>query len=40
MAGIAQNGQKCLNFIMVLLLRIENMKERWKEMERYKEFKV
>ena len=35
MAGIAQNGQKCLIFIVVLLLRLENVKERWKKIERY-----
>ena len=29
MAGIAQNGHKCLIFIVVPLLRIENIKERW-----------
>ena len=35
MAGIAQNGQKCLIFIVVALLKLENIKERWKKMERY-----
>ena len=35
MAGIAQNGQKFLNFIVVPLLRLENIKERWKKIERY-----
>ena len=35
MSGIAQNGQKCLIFIMVPLLRFENIKERWKKIERY-----
>ena len=35
MAGIAQNGQKCLIFIVVPLLRLENIKERWKKLERY-----
>ena len=35
MAGIAQNGQKCLIFIVVPLLRLENIKERWKKIERY-----
>ena len=35
MAGIAQNGQKCLIFIVVPLLRPENIKERWKKIERY-----
>ena len=28
MAGMAQNGQKCLIFIVVPLLRLENIKER------------
>ena len=31
MAGIAQNGQKCLIFIVVPLLRLENIKERRKK---------
>ena len=31
MAGIAQNGQKCLIFIVVPLLKHENIKERWKK---------
>ena len=35
MAGIAQNGQKCLTFIVVPLLRLENIKERWKKIETY-----
>ena len=35
MAGIAQSGQKCLIFIVVSLLRLENIKERWKKIERY-----
>ena len=35
MAGIAQNGQKCLIFIVVPLLRLENTKERWKKIESY-----
>ena len=35
MAGIAQNGQKCLIFIVVSLLRLENIKEKWKKIERY-----
>ena len=35
MAGIAQNGQKCLIFIVVALLRLGNIKERWKKTERY-----
>ena len=36
MAGIAQNGHKCLIFILVSLLRIENIKERHgKKTERY-----
>ena len=35
MAGIAQNGQKCLIFIVVPLLRLDNIKERWKKIERY-----
>ena len=35
MAGIAQNGHKRLIFIVVPLLRLENIKERWKKIERY-----
>ena len=35
MAGIAQNGQKCLIFIVVPLLRLESINERWKKIERY-----
>ena len=38
MAGITQNGQKCLIFIIFIivpLLRLENIKERWKKIERY-----
>ena len=35
MAGIAQSGQKCLIFILVPLLRLENIKERQKKIERY-----
>ena len=35
MAGIAQNGQKCFIFIVVPLLRLENIEERWKKIERY-----
>ena len=35
MAGIAQNGHKCLIFIVVPLERLENFKERWKKIERY-----
>ena len=31
MAGIAQNGHKCLIFIVVTLIRLENIKERWKK---------
>ena len=31
MAGIAQNGHKCIIFIVVPLLRRENIKERWKK---------
>ena len=39
MAGIAQNGQKCLIFIVVPLLRLENIKERRKKkIERYKKY--
>ena len=34
MADIEQNGQKCLIFIVVPLLRLENIKKRWKKMER------
>ena len=35
MAGITQNGQKCLIFIAVFLLRLENTKEKWKKIEGY-----
>ena len=35
MAEIAQNMQKCLIFIVVLLLRLENIKERWEKIKRY-----
>ena len=35
MAGIAQDGKKCLIFIVVPLLRLENINERWKKIERY-----
>ena len=36
MAGIAQNGHKCLIFIVVPLLTNEIFKERWgKKIERY-----
>ena len=35
MAEIAQNGQKCLIFNVVPLLRLENIKEGWKKIERY-----
>ena len=35
MAGIAQNGQKCLFFIVIPLLRLENIKEMEKKIERY-----
>ena len=31
MAGIAQNRQKCLIFIVASLLRLENIKERRKK---------
>ena len=34
MAGIAQNRRKSLIFIVVPLLRLENIKERWKKIER------
>ena len=40
MAGIAQNGQKCLIFIVVLLLRLENLKERWKNRKIYSKYKI
>ena len=32
MAGIAQNGCKCLIFVVVPLLRLKNIKEGWKKM--------
>ena len=35
MVGIAQYGQKCLILTVVPLLRIKNIKERWKKTERY-----
>ena len=31
MPGMAQNGHKCLIFIAFPLLRLENIKERWKK---------
>ena len=34
MAGKAQNGHKWLIFIVVPLLRIENIKERWGKKNR------
>ena len=41
MAGIAQNGQKCLIFIVVPLLRLENIKERWKKNRKiYSKYKI
>ena len=36
MAGIAQNWRKCLIFIVVPILRLENIKERWKKIESIK----
>ena len=39
MAGIAQNGQKCLVFILVSLLRLENMDGKNKKIySKYKKF--
>ena len=35
MAEIAQKGKKCLIFILVPLLRLENIKDRWEKIERY-----
>ena len=35
MTEIAQNEQKCLIFIAVPLLRLENIKGRWKKIEIY-----
>ena len=35
MVEIAQHVQKCLIFIVVSLLRLENIKERWKKIQRY-----
>ena len=35
MSGIAQNGQKCLIFVVVHLLKLENIKGRWEKIERY-----
>ena len=35
MAGIAQNGKKCRIFIMVPLLRLANVKQKWKKIEIY-----
>ena len=35
MAGIAQNGQKCLIFIVVPLLKLENIKK-YKNMYKLK----
>ena len=34
MARIPQNGQKSLIFIVVPLLRIENVKERWRKKKK------
>ena len=39
MADAAQNGQKCLIFIVVPLLRLENIKERWKNRKIYSKYK-
>ena len=36
MAGIAQNGQKCLIFVVVHLLKLENIKGRWKKIDIFK----
>ena len=38
MAGIAQNGKKCLVFILVSLLRLENMDGKNKIYSKYKKF--
>ena len=35
MAEIAQNGHECLIFIVVPLIRLENIKERRKKIGRY-----
>ena len=35
MAGLAQNQQKCLIFIVVHLLRLENINMIWKKIEIY-----
>ena len=35
MVRIAQNGPKSLIFIVVPLLRLKNIKERWKKIETY-----
>ena len=39
MAGIAQNGHKCLIFIVVPLLRLENIKERQKKKKKVSDTK-
>ena len=35
MAAIAQNGRKCLIFIVVPLGRVQNIKERLEKIESY-----
>ena len=40
MAGIPQNGQKRLILIVVPLLRIENVKERWVKKKKKKKKKI
>ena len=35
MGGIAQNVLKRLIFIVIPLIKIENIKERWEKTERY-----
>ena len=39
MAEVAKNRQKFLIFIAVPLLRIENIKERWKNRKIYSKYK-
>ena len=38
MAGIAQNGQKDLIFIVVYLLKLKNIKERWGKKNKIEQY--
>ena len=39
MAGVVQNRQKWFTFFVVPLIRIKNIKERWKKKKKKKERK-